>query len=80
MKLLIVQLFHSPVTSSSLEQIFSLGTCSQTPSVYDLPLMFHIHTKQLAKLWFLYFKLGEIVLFEMHRIINLRAFSRNRTS
>jgi hypothetical protein len=50
---------HSPVTQSSLVQILSLEPCSQTPSVYVLPLMwgatFHTHTRQLAELWFCIF-------------------------
>jgi hypothetical protein len=43
----------------SLVPIFSLGPCSQTPSVYALSLMwdikFHTHTKQLPELWFCIF-------------------------
>jgi hypothetical protein len=42
-------------------QIFSLEPCSQTLSVYALPLLretkFHTHTIQLAELGFVYFKL-----------------------
>jgi hypothetical protein len=44
---------HSPVISSLLRPNISPAPCSQTPSVYALPLMqetkFHTHTKQLAE-------------------------------
>jgi hypothetical protein len=61
MKLPIVQLSPFPFTSSLLGPNISSAPCSQTPSVYALPLIsetkFHTHTKQLAELWFLYFNL-----------------------
>jgi hypothetical protein len=50
-KLLIMQ--SSPATSS-LIQIFSSAPCSQTPSTYDLPLVwgtkFYTHTKTTSKI------------------------------
>jgi hypothetical protein len=61
MKLLVVSLFiflHTPVTSSLYAQIFFLALCSQTSSIYGLPLGWDtkilIHIKQQAK-QFLYF-------------------------
>jgi hypothetical protein len=43
-------------SSLTFVKIFSLGPCSQTPSVYALLLMwdtkFYTHTKRLAELWF----------------------------
>jgi hypothetical protein len=49
-------LLYSPVTSSLF---FFSEPCSQTPSVYDLPLAsetkFHTLTKQLEELWFCIF-------------------------
>jgi hypothetical protein len=56
MKLLIVQLSPFLYYFIPLIRIFSLKSCSQTPLVYALTLMwetkFHTRSKQLAELWF----------------------------